>query len=180
MSNQTIGVFSAFKPLTKDEEKIFAKALENHLGAKFTPESFSKQIVHGTNYRFIAKGITATHPAREFHAWIEVFVDTNQHVELKKIIDMSINSETKTNTDNFSIGGYIAHEQLTEQDIAVFNYAFHNMLGVDSTPLAVESQVVNGTNYRFVALSKVVVPYAQPKLVVIDIYTKFAHSVHRL
>lgn len=84
MRNQRIGEISAFNTLTKDEEKIFVKALEHHLDAKFTPESFSKQIVHDTNYRFIEKGITTTHPAREFHAWIEIFVDTNQHVELKK------------------------------------------------------------------------------------------------
>ena len=33
MRNQRIGEISAFNPLTKDEEKIFVKALEHHLDA---------------------------------------------------------------------------------------------------------------------------------------------------
>ena len=51
------------------------------------------------------------------------------------------------------------------------------MYGVDYELKAVASQIVNGINYKFICISKIVVPYAQPDLVMMEVYTKFAHSV---
>ena len=74
-------------------------------------------------------------------------------------------------------GSYIAHEVITDNDRAVFEYVTKSVLGVDYELKAVATQVVNGINYKFICISKIVVPYAQPELTMIEAYTKFAHSV---
>lgn len=66
---------------------------------------------------------------------------------------------------------------ITDNDRAVFEYVTKSVLGVDYELKAVATQVVNGINYKFICISKIVVPYAQPELTMIEAYTKFAHSV---
>ncbi len=52
--------------------------------------------------------------------------------------------------DKQLVGGYTQQRELTEEDMAVFNAATHGMVGVRYTPESVATQVVAGTNYRFV------------------------------
>lgn len=46
-------------------------------------------------------------------------------------------------------GGWTPVRELTEEDLQVFNEAMEGLVGVGYTPLSVQSQVVKGTNYRF-------------------------------
>lgn len=182
MDTQKVGGWTPFAPVTKEEEKIFNKAVQGIVGVKYTPEQVSHQIVSGTNYRFICKAVSSTNPPREYYASVSFYIKPDGEIEDFNIIDLSVNeiSSTDNNTANgfgAKTGGYVAHECITEQDKAVFEYVTKDMYGVDYELKAVASQIVNGINYKFICISKIAVPYAQPELVMIEVYTKFAHSV---
>ncbi len=74
-------------------------------------------------------------------------------------------------------GAYEVHPEIGEQEMAVFNYAMKDQVGMNLKPLAVASQVVNGVNYIFVCSGSPVVAHPETKLYAVKIYTKFAHSV---
>lgn len=181
MDTQKVGGWTPFAPVTKEEEKIFNKATQGILGVKYTPEQVSHQLVAGTNYRFICKAVSSTNPPREYYASISFWVKLDGEIENFNIIDLSVNEQSsEDNIDNAvgaKIGGYVAHEYITDQDKAVFEYVTKDMYGVDYELKAVASQIVNGINYKFICISKIVVPYAQPELVMMEVYTKFGHSV---
>lgn len=58
MSNQetatqtVVGGWSTYKPLTPNDQKVFAEALKGFLGVNYKPTSVATQIVAGINYRF--------------------------------------------------------------------------------------------------------------------------------
>ncbi|MDU9391966.1 hypothetical protein [Pseudomonas sp. zfem002] len=47
------------------------------------------------------------------------------------------------------VGGWTPYHPLTAQDKAVFEEALAGFVGVNYQPLEVSTQVVNGTNYRY-------------------------------
>jgi len=47
-----VGGWTAYHPLTKEDQLIFDEALAGFVGVNYTPESVSTQVVAGTNYRF--------------------------------------------------------------------------------------------------------------------------------
>lgn len=79
-------------------------------------------------------------------------------------------------SDNL-VGGYSVHSEVGEKELAIFNKAMENHLGVDFKPVAVASQVVDGTNYLFICVGSPVVAQPTAALYAIKIYTHFAHSV---
>lgn len=94
------------------------------------------------------------------------------HVKELLVDEIDIN-----NVNYAKFGGFIAHKEITEQDRAVFNYAVKDLLSVEYDLKAVSTHVVNGINYKFVCVVKFIVTYAQPEFVIIDVYTKFRHSI---
>ena len=48
-------------------------------------------------------------------------------------------------------GGYSQFRPLTSADLIVFQTATANLMGISYEPLSVRTQVVNGTNYTFIA-----------------------------
>lgn len=178
METNLVGGWSSFAPVTKEDEKIFRKAMQVHPGANFTPEQVSTQTVSGKNYRFLCKAVSSTNPPREYQALVSFYVNLEGEISNRHVKDLSVDEVGMDNVGGYArFGGYVAHEEITEQDRAVFNYAVKDLLGVEYNLKAVASQVVNGINYKFICVAKVVVPYAQPELVVIEVYTKFRHSV---
>lgn len=55
------------------------------------------------------------------------------------------------------LGGYTAFRQIEEKENALFAKVL-NLVGVEYTPLAVATQLVSGTNYRFLCEAKAVIP----------------------
>lgn len=177
-TNNIEGGWSSFAALTKEDEKIFNKAIEGFVGTKLTPEMVSYQIVAGKNYCFICKAESVTHLAREYYASVTFYLNLDGEIENLDIVDLSVNETLPLGNEAANTaGGYIAHEIITDNDRAVFEYVKKSLIGVDYDLKAVATQVVNGINYKFICISKIVVPYAQPELVMIEVYTKFAHSV---
>jgi hypothetical protein len=70
-------------------------------------------------------------------------------------------------------GGWTAANDptVTQERSDLFDKALDGMVGVDYTPVAyLGSQVVAGTNHYFLCLSRVVIPDAIPKYVLVFIY----------
>jgi hypothetical protein len=76
-------------------------------------------------------------------------------------------------------GGWTAYTTELSNDVkAVFAEATKGLLGVDYTPLAVATQVVSGTNYRFFCNMKAVYPNALNEAAILQIYKPTDGSVH--
>ncbi|MCL2671141.1 MAG: hypothetical protein FWF10_03785 [Clostridiales bacterium] len=72
------------------------------------------------------------------------------------------------------VGGYTEDRAVTEDDLAVFNAAMEHLVGVNYVPTLVATQVVAGTNYRFMATAMPVVPDAESYEVYIYIFQPLA------
>lgn len=55
-------------------------------------------------------------------------------------------------------GGWRVHDSITDEDIKVFKTALNGLVGVDYEPEILATQVVNGTNYCFICILRVVAP----------------------
>ena len=62
---------------------------------------------------------------------------------------MSVQTETLT------VGGWTSYHKLTAEDQKVFDEALKGLVGVTYTPNEVKTQIVNGTNYRFLCTASI-------------------------
>ena len=58
---------------------------------------------------------------------------------------------TATDDGNQMLGGFTDFRPVTAEDIAIFNRAIGRVVGTTYVPILVSTQVVNGTNYIFIA-----------------------------
>ena len=76
-----------------------------------------------------------------------------------------------------ALGGYNLHPQVGEQELAIFDSAMRDYVGVDFKQVAVASKVEEGIEYVFLCNGTLVVPNPESKLYAVKIYTLFRHSV---
>jgi hypothetical protein len=69
----TVGGWSEFHSLTKDEEILFKEVMGNILGVSYKPIVVSTQVVSGMNYCFICRATSATNPPKEFNAEVYIY-----------------------------------------------------------------------------------------------------------
>ena len=67
---------------------------------------------------------------------------------------------------------------ITVKEKEIFKTAFKGFVGVDYKPLAVATQVVAGTNYRFFCNSKGVYPHAANETAMVQVYEPLDGSAH--
>ena len=67
-------------------------------------------------------------------------------------------------------GGYGTFAAPTEAQIAVFEQAITQVMGVTYTPLLVATQIVNGTNYLFIAQKTIINATQDSTLETVRIY----------
>ena len=67
------------------------------------------------------------------------------------------------------VGGYTEYRKVTDEDLKVF-HEVKFPVGVGYTPKEVATQVVNGTNYNFKCIKKVVAPGAKEEHAIVHIY----------
>jgi hypothetical protein len=87
----------------------------------------------------------------------------------------SVKSRQKLNTlitmSTTMPGGWTEYStSISDEAQVAFNEALDGHLGVNYSPLAVASQVVNGVNYRFLADAQVVYPNAPHYAAFIQVY----------
>lgn len=71
-----VGGWSSYNKLTSDDRHIFDEAIKGIVGVKYSPNSVSKQLVAGMNYRFKC---TASMPPAEvvWEALVDIFKPLN-------------------------------------------------------------------------------------------------------
>lgn len=74
------------KTITDELREIFNKALQGLTGATYEPQELvAKQVVAGTNYKFLANGSKTTKPITKGTYYITIYEDLDGNVELKDI-----------------------------------------------------------------------------------------------
>ncbi len=69
------------------------------------------------------------------------------------------------------VGGWTTYScDMSEEALKVFEKAFKGFVGVSYTPVAVATQVVEGTNYSFFCNAKGAYPNAPNEAAIVDIY----------
>lgn len=67
-------------------------------------------------------------------------------------------------------GGFTKFRPVTEEDVKVFNDAKGMLLGVTYEPLIVATQLVAGTNYKFICNAEAAVLHPNPYLAEISVF----------
>ncbi|TKG95531.1 hypothetical protein EYV94_08810 [Puteibacter caeruleilacunae] len=74
-------------------------------------------------------------------------------------------------TTDVICGGYTTFSTaISNEATKAWNEAFQGFVGVNYTPVAVATQVVNGTNYRFFCNAKEVYPNSANEAAMVEIY----------
>jgi hypothetical protein len=69
-------------------------------------------------------------------------------------------------------GGFELHQEVGEGEMEIFKAALKGWVGVDYKPVAVASQVVEGTNYLFICTGKPVVAHPVLGLYAVKVFVK--------
>lgn len=69
----TVGGWSEFHTLTKDEDILFKEVMGNIYGVSYKPIVVSTQVVSGMNYYFICRATSMTNPPAEFNAEVYIY-----------------------------------------------------------------------------------------------------------
>lgn len=67
-------------------------------------------------------------------------------------------------------GGWTAFEELSRQAIMVFSEATNGLVGVDYEPLFVKSQVVAGTNYKFLCKARTITQTPEVFIALVSVF----------
>ncbi|MCD7924333.1 MAG: hypothetical protein LUI85_06405 [Bacteroides sp.] len=74
-NEEKFGGWSPMTPVKEEDLKIFNDALDGLKGVTYVPESVSKQIVAGINYRFLCSATSITDPHTHYQAMVGIFFD---------------------------------------------------------------------------------------------------------
>lgn len=89
MSNQIlesektiVGGWTAYRPLTAEDHKIFDEALHGFVGVSYDPQEVSTQVVAGINYRFKCKATLPGPEPIQWEAIVEIYapLDGKPHI----------------------------------------------------------------------------------------------------
>lgn len=164
--SNAVGGWSAYGPLDATSRAVFEKATRGLVGVKYTPTEVSTQVVAGTNYRFRCNAELVGPNPEKFKATMEIFQPLDGDPTITSITKLgALVGESATKP-----GGWTTFGPLTPETTAVFQDATKSLLGVDYTPLEVATQVVAGTNYKYICDAKVVAPGAPEFKALVEIF----------
>ena len=155
--------------MTDDLKDLFARALEGLTGVAYEPIAYlGHQVVAGLNHCFLCKSTVIYPDAKPGYSLVYIYEDLDGNLEVKDISDL----QNANNED--LLGGWNAAEDpaISEDVQAVIDKAREQLLVVDYEAIALlASQVVSGVNYKVLAQAKAVSPDAQPRYVVLTLYS---------
>ena len=171
--------------LSDEEQAVFDHAIEGYDGMELQPVCvLATQVVAGVNYAFLCQGSPTT--ANPEPGWYVVVVYENLEgaceVSSAKQIDVSepavVADDDLSDEAGAIVGGWTVAPQITDDTItipdkaaAAFALAGEEYVGMDLSPLALlATQVVAGTNYRVLCVGAPVVPNAETRLFVVNVY----------
>ncbi|MCL2053404.1 MAG: hypothetical protein FWG90_03040 [Oscillospiraceae bacterium] len=162
------GGYGEVRNLTDEDLAVFEEAMADVDGVTYVPLTVSTQVVAGTNYRFLCNA-TGVYPGAEpTLKYVTIYQDLDGNLEVTDITDAD--DDNGNTVEPPMTGGYGEVRNVTDEDLAVFEEAMADMDGVAYVPLSVSTQVVAGTNYRFLCSATGVYPGAEPTLKFVTIY----------
>lgn len=167
--------------LSKADKTVFNKAVKGMKGVTYTPVlKLAEQTVNGTNYAFLctAKAV-ASSPK---NSWKVLIINASPagEAELLKVNSFSYKSPKTLKTpykSSSDAGSWVYSKQgksskgVPSAAKKAFDKAVKKLDGISLTALALLStQVVSGTNYRFLCRGKTVGKSSTSCLYVVDVY----------
>lgn len=131
------GGWSAFGPLDAQSKEVFEAAMKGLVGVIYTPREVSTQVVAGTNYRFRCDAEVPGPSGTKYAAMIEIHQPLQGQPTITAIVAAN------------APGGWTPFGPVTAESKEVFARATKGLVGVSYVPLEVSTQIVAGTNYRF-------------------------------
>ena len=160
--------------LTDESLDIFNKALECYTGMGFTPiKLLATQVVAGTNYKFLADGTAVVPNAETARKIVTVYKDLEGNCSILNVEDAPEEYLDEPGVAGGIVGGFVdaGDGTLTEELLDIFNLALEGYTGMALEPIKLlATQVVAGTNYKFLATGKAVVPNAEASEKIVTIY----------
>jgi hypothetical protein len=159
----TLGGYGPVHAPTSDEATLLANI--PWLGMKFDAVSVQKQVVNGTNYCFYCIGTTATlHPTSGFVKVI-VYAPISGNPIIKTVENVAAG-----HTPNPAPGGWSSVHKLDPESKKEFDIAISKVIGVKYDPLAVQAQIVAGTNYCYFCIGTLVGAEEPSGMYAVDTY----------
>ena len=148
--------------ISEEEQTMFEDAMNTYTGMLFEPIALiGTQIVSGTNYMFLCKGITVTSEPKSSLKVVIVYKDLEGTAKITKVSDFDVTNYVNQENDNSSnvnlSGGWTTNvanykNVLSDSDKTMFDNATIELTGVGYEPISVvATQVVAGTNYAVLA-----------------------------
>ena len=154
--------------ITEELQALFDKAMESLVGVDYVPvELLATQIVSGTNYKFLCEGTTVVPDGETKQYIVTIYEDLEGNAEVMNI------EEVQEEQKEGLVGGWTEAEDgtITEELQALFDKAMEGLVGVDYVPVKLlATQVVAGTNYKFLCEGTTVVPDGETKQYIVTIY----------
>ena len=154
----------------KDAKKAFEKATDGLEGYAYEPIAvLGRQVVEGTNYSILCRGIVIVPDAEPVFEIITIYEDLDGKAEITG--DKEIFSG-----DSDAQGGYAVNEgevsfEKNEDVKAAFDKAIETLDGADYEPVAyLGKQTVSGFNYMALMRVTPVVPDAEPEFDQVTVY----------
>lgn len=94
-------------------------------------------------------------------------------VFLKMEHHTAINSASEANSNDAIVGGWSNYNPVDQRAREIFEQAMNGLMGVHYVPFLYKTQLVAGTNYEFVCLSKVIYPNARWSVAKVSIFQPF-------
>lgn len=183
---QMSGSYTEMRAVTAADKAVFDEATRGLVGVTYTPDSVATQIVNGTNYKFICKAVTATREPETYRAEVIVYKPVKNEespviTSIRKIggetAAAQVSASSKAGASRTTApGSYTDQRALTDADKAIFNEAMKGLVGVTYTPESVATQVVAGTNYKFICKGEMRTPDRKTFKAEVTIYQPLPNS----
>lgn len=166
--------------LTEDEAAIFEKAETTLAGGAYTPIAvIATQVVAGTNYAFLCLG--APEEPEDLAAWyiVTLYNDLSGDVTTLSIreLDLTDIADSDSAYNPAFVGSWTPNGPSEEEPVLpddaqeAFENATAHYVGVGYSPIALlGTQLVSGTNYRFLCYGTLVTRDPVTSWYVVDIY----------
>ena len=167
--------------LTTEQQTVFENATKEYAGLEFKPAcTLGTQVVAGVNYAFLCLGMPMTSDAAPGWYVVVVYKDLQNTCEITSTKQIDVNNPATTNeaAPEDLVGGWSVAPEVFDAKTSIPGDAATAFAtageGYEGTPLSalalMGTQVVAGTNYRFLCASKPSTPDVNSQLYVADVY----------
>ena len=151
-TNEVIGI-----GISDDLQKIFGEATAEFVGSVLTPEALlGTQIINGVRYFILCDVTVMTADGNHKQAIVSITESSDGTITLEGINELDLNNLADIEDASETVGGFVVndaelHAEFPESAQKALEKALQTFVGSNVEAMAyMGSQIVNGTNYRFI------------------------------